>query len=220
MTAGKIISRDPLQPPSSPYQQLGNKCTVDGTDFSIITPVSRYRYKQDLMRLAVSIRWDCVNNWILVYDTSRQHDLQPMFSDSPQVTEIYFQAEAGAVLGNMQRNRVLQNVMQGLVYFLDDDNIMHPSFWDILPNVSLGHITTFDQLRLEFDPPERWPGDRLAINAIDTGMFVIDRSLIGQTQWNPNAGNADGMFIEAVSHLHPNKHIYISEVAAYHHGLV
>jgi len=193
---------------------------LDNVDFSIITPISRYRYKEELLRLASSIRWDCVTNWILVYDTSRQHDLQPMFSDSPQVTEIYFQAQEGAVLGNMQRNRGLKNVLQGLVYFLDDDNIMHPNFWNILPNITLGHITTFDQLRLEVDPPLRLAGDRLAVNAIDTGMFVVDRVMVGQTQWDPSAGNADGIFVEAVSSQHPNKHVYISEVAAYHHGLL
>jgi len=89
-----------------------NKCTyLDSVDFTIITPISRYIYKEELLRLADSIRWDCVTKWILVYDTSRQHDLQPMFCDSPQVTEVYFQAEEGAVLGNMQRNRGLQNVM-------------------------------------------------------------------------------------------------------------
>lgn len=86
--------------------------------------------------------------------------------------------------------------------------------------MSLGHITTFDQLRLEDDPPSRLPGDRLAVSAIDTGMFVVDRVMVGQTQWNPSADNADGIFIEAMSGLHPNKHIYISEVAAYHHGLL
>ena len=171
------------------------------------------------MRLAISIRWDCVTNWILVYDTSRQHDLQPLFSDSPQVTEIFFQAEEGAKLGNMQRNRALQHVMHGLVYFLDDDNVMHPNFWDILPDMSSGHIISFDQLRLEVEPPQRLSGDRLVVDAIDTGMFVMDRALIGQTQWDPSAGNADGMFAEAVSNQHPAKHIYIPEVAAYHHGL-
>lgn len=139
-----------------------------------------------------------------------------MFSDNPQVTEIYFQAEEGAVLGNMQRNRGLQNVMHGLIYFLDDDNIMHPN----LPKMSLGHITTFDQLRLENNPPIRLPGDRLAVNAVDTGMFVVNRVMVGQTQWDPSAGNADGLFVEAVSSLYPNKHMYISEVAAYHHGLL
>ena len=172
------------------------------------------------MKLAFSIRWDCVTQWYLVYDTGRQHDLQPLFSDSPQITEIYYQAEEGNILGNMQRNRALQSIANGLVYFLDDDNLMHPNFWNLLSNMSLGSVTTFDQLRLEADPPVRINGSTLGVGQIDTAMMVVDRALIGNTRWDGPSGVADGQFAEALRDGHPDKHVYLNEIGSYHHGVV
>lgn len=205
---------------SQNLQNTTNSCNSTDAELYIITPVSRFKLKEDLLKIAVSIRWDCVTQWILVYDTNRQHDLEPLFSESPKVTEIYFHAEEGAGFGNMQRNKGLEKVMQGLVYFLDDDNIMHPHFWDVLPNITLGHLTTFDEARMEENPPRELGGMTVAVGCIDTAMYVIDRALIGETRWHLNAFNADGQFVEQIYNNHTDKHVYIPEVAAYHHGLV
>ncbi|DBA65791.1 TPA: hypothetical protein ACH3X2_002828 [Trebouxia sp. C0005] len=204
----------------STAQNTSKSCNSSGADLHIITPVSRFKLKEDLVRIAVSIRWDCVTQWVLVYDTERQHDLEPLFSESPKVTEIFFHAEEGAGFGNMQRNRGIDKVMQGLVYFLDDDNIMHAHFWDMLPDITLGHITTFDEVRMEDNPPRVLEGGTIAVGCIDTAMYVIDRALFGETRWHQNDLTADGMFVEQIFGNHSDKHVYIPGVAAYHNGLV
>lgn len=215
----QAVSAD--SPWSVESQNETNSCNSSGAELYIITPVSRFKLKEDLLRIAVSIHWDCVTKWILVYDTRRQHDLEPLFPESPKVTEIYFQAEEEeAGFGNMQRNKGIEKVMQGLVYFLDDDNIMHPRFWEILPNITLGHITTFDEIRMEDNPPRKFEGMTVGVGFIDTAMYVIDRALIGETRWHMNAFDADGQFVTAIYNNHNSKHIYIPEEAAYHHGLV
>ena len=217
--AGVFSSSMIAQPGLVPWTSKNGDRAVCGAELYIITPVSRFQLKEELMKIARSMHWECVTQWILVYDTSRQHDLEPQFAGDTKVVELYFHAENGAILGNMQRNKALTKVTQGLVYFLDDDNIMHPHFWDILPNIYEGKMTTFDQMRMEDDPPQILNGSEVAVNHIDTGMMVIDRALIGDTQWHPSAGNADGYFAAAVVAKHADKHKYIPEVAAYHHGL-
>ena len=220
ITAGELLLPADAEAMPQVAQNTSKSCNSSGADLYIITPVSRFKRKEDLVRIAVSIRWDCVTQWILVYDTERQHDLEPLFSESPKVTEIFFHAEEGAGFGNMQRNRGIDKVMQGLVYFLDDDNIMHAHFWDILPNITLGHITTFDEVRMEDNPPRILTGQSIAVGSIDTAMYVIDRALLGETRWNQSGVAADGMFVEQIFGNHSDKHVYIPGVAAYHNGLV
>lgn len=199
--------------------QTSNSCNSTA-ELYIITPVSRFKLKEDLARLSVSIRFDCIVSWILVYDTSVQNDLEPQFADNPQVIEVYYHSKEEAAFGGTQRNKGMEKVTQGLLHFLDDDNIMHPHFWDILSNISLGRLTTFDQVRMEDNPPRILGGSVVKVGCIDTGMFVVDRVLIADTKWNATAFNTDGVFAEEIAMKHPDKHAYIPEVAAYHHGLV
>ncbi len=136
------------------------------------------------MALEASMQWELLAEWILVYDTAKQHDLESFFADKPKIKEIYFQGPG--VSGNAQRNRGLQQVNDGLVYFLDDDNIVHPHFWELATNSWLGHVVTCDQLRdpslLDMVVPTRevFKGDQVVLGHIDTAMFVIDRALIGE----------------------------------------
>lgn len=172
------------------------------------------------MALEASMRWELLAEWILVYDTAKQHDLESFFADKPKIKEIYFQGPG--VSGNAQRNRGLQQVNDGLVYFLDDDNIVHPHFWELATNSWLGHVVTFDQLRdpslLDMVIPTRevFKGDQVVLGHIDTAMFVIDRALIGEHRFEPELFEADGIFITEIVHDHAELHIYISEVAAFY----
>ena len=97
---------------------------------------------------------------------------------------------------------------------------MHAHFWDILPDITLGHITTFDEVRMEDNPPRVLEGGTVAVGCIDTAMYVIDRALFGETRWHQNDVAADGMFVEQIFGNHSDKHVYIPGVAAYHNGLV
>ena len=125
------------------FAQYRHVCTETSELLTIITPVTR---PENLMQVASSILLGCIMRWVLVYDTTRPHELEPHFLAHQHKVHEIFVHETG-ISGNALRNRGLDEVTYGLVYFLDDDNIIHPHFWDILPNISLGHVTTFDQQR-------------------------------------------------------------------------
>ena len=204
-----------------------SECSASVPDLTIVTPVGGAT-KEMLLNAAASIQWPCIKQWVLVYDTRTLHDIEPLFAHTSQVTEIFYHAEG--VSGNAQRNRGLVQVETGLIYFLDDDNVMHPHFWDILPNMTSRGIITFDQLRSprcdrfvsrksychSDNHGEVLPGGNLVPGEIDTAMFVVDRQLIGETRFDPMNYSADGAFIIEIGDRFPNNHTYIPEVAAFY----
>ena len=97
--------------------------------------------------------------------------------------------------GHAQRNRALAEIPDGLVYNLDDDNIMHPHFWEIHPQLTPGRLTTFDQQR---SIDQVMPGDNPTVLDIDMGSFVVDRDLIGDIKFDHTESVADGLFVEEV----------------------
>ena len=222
MHAGEPVLPDVTDMTTSELQQISNTSNScnSAVQLYIITPVSRFKLKEDLARLAVSIHFDCIVSWVLVYDTSVQNDLEPQFTDNPQVIEVYYHSKEEADWGNTQRNKGMEKVTQGLLYFLDDDNLMHPHFWEILSNISLGHFTTFDQIRMDDNPPRVLTGNEVRIGSTDTSMFTVDRALVADTKWNATGVSADGVFAEEIVRKHPDRHVYIPGVAAYHNGLV
>lgn len=194
------------------HPSAGHACLQTIPNLHIATPVGTAT-KDDLAELAASIKWDCTQQWTIVYDTGQQHNLEAAFPHHPKIKEIFYQADG--IKGNSQRNRALEEIRQGLVYFLDDDNVVHPHFWEILHNITLGHITTFDQARTAHDGGVL-KGKNVVVNGIDTAMFVIDRALIGHSRFMPFEYSADGIFVQEVLQNHPSRHVYIPEVAAFY----
>ena len=74
-----------------------------------------------------------------------------MFTYDDRVAEYFWE---GKISGNPQRNFALDLLREkeGYIYFLDDDNKMHPNFWRVaLPAMLEGgyDLATFDQVRPE-----------------------------------------------------------------------
>lgn len=191
-------------------------CRDFNQTLSIITPVGRNISDTEFLQTVRSIRFDCIERWIIVYDTTVLHDQAPLLQGHEKIIQLFYHFDEGSsVAGHAQRNRALAEVPNGLVYNLDDDNIVHPHFWDILPQLAAGHLTTFDQQRGN-DVDDVLPGVSPTVNHIDTASFVVDKELIGQLEFDYSLYHADGLFVEGVLAQHPGKHIYIPEVAAYY----
>ena len=147
-----------------------------------------------------------------MFDSKVLQDVVPFYRNNPKVLEMFHTSPG--LSGNPQRNRAIQLINDGMLYFLDDDNIMNPNFWSWLPEIRTGHVYTFDQLRgiepllLKDDAPKP--------NCIDTAQYLIDRELIGNTTWQVDDYGADGPFISSIVKNHKSKHLYIPKVLAFH----
>lgn len=183
---------------------------------SIITPCSR---PDNLSIVKDSIRFDLIDKWIIVYDTSKERTYTKKFQDHPQIIEI--ECSRG-IRGSPQRNDGIKLVEDGFIYFLDDDNIIHPEFWKISSSFELPYFYTFNQWR-------KWPrhrnftvlpGNNIRVKRIDTAMYCVHKKHIQQITWKENQdGCADGLFIEEVYKNNKDSHKYINVIAAYYNHI-
>ena len=159
-------------------------------ELTIITPCSR---PNNLPLLYESIEFSLIKKWLIVYD-SDEEKIQPKFNHT-KISE--WNENRTGFSGNTQRNRGIEETDNGLIYFLDDDNIMHPNFWNILPEFSENKINLFEidghpcKQKLNLQHPG--PG------TFDTSMFCIDRKLIGEKRWLPHLYSADGVFVASIN---------------------
>ena len=178
-------------------------------ELTIITPSCRPQF---LPKLYDSINFDKITKWIIVHDTSKnivKHNFK-----HPKIVELDY--DKGTTGGGVLRTKGLKLVKSGFVYFLDDDNIMHPNFWKLLPSFNLDKFYTFNQIR--DNKSNILYGNRIQVRYIDTAMFIIPMTMIGDTIWEDKYCS-DGKFVEDIYKNNKDKHVFINEVAAYYNYL-
>ena len=177
-------------------------------NLTIITPCYR---PDNLDKIKESINFSLIKSWIIVYDTSNDRTYTKKYEGDPKIQE---HMVSGGISGNPQRNFALTKVSDGLIYFLDDDNIIHPHFLELVPTFNEDHIYTFDQQRDTI-----LKGNNPTVNNIDMGQIVVPYKFIGDLRFDEPTYVADGIFIEALYNKYKDKHIYIPEVASYYNYL-
>ena len=92
---------------------------------TIITPC---KHQENLKQLKESINFERVSEWIIVYDAESK---ETIFND-PKISE-YSHFNEISVYGNAQRNYGISKIKDEncFVYFLDDDNIVHPELFKL-----------------------------------------------------------------------------------------
>jgi len=178
---------------------------------TIITPCCR---QSAIPILYNSIRFDKINKWIIVYDTSQNRKYNKIYNDNPQILEV--EVNKG-ISGNPQRNYGISLVDDGFIYFLDDDNIIHPHFWSIIDILDNNKFYTFDQLRTK--KCDVLYGNNINVGHIDTAMFLVHRKQIGNIRWIENLYEADGYFITELNNNNKGLHVYINFICCYYNYL-
>jgi glycosyltransferase involved in cell wall biosynthesis len=134
------------------------------------------------------------------------------------------------ISGNTQRNCGLNLAEDGFVYFLDDDNVVHPDFWAEFPSMVPDNYYSWDQLRNPAGDDTDWVlfknekgkilrGDTLKLQRIDTAQVLIPKKFFEGLQWKTDDYKADGILIESVYKKNPSSHIYIPKVLSYYNHL-
>jgi len=188
---------------------------------TIITPCTRI---ENLVKIKESIKFEYINEWIIVYDKKKIHENPQIFlndKDSNKISEYIYEGEG--MSGNAQRNYGLDNIKikNTYLYFLDDDNIIHPDLYSLLSEIKNNKIYTFNQKR----PNDVYPykefltGDNIRINNIDTSMFLVDYNLCKDIRWVLNRYNSDGIYIIQCYNKNKNnknRWIYVNKVLSYY----
>jgi hypothetical protein len=183
---------------------------------SIITACCR---QSGLSKLYNSIQFDKIDKWIIVYDTSKNRSYTKLYSEHPKIVELECN-DKDSVSGNSQRNCGMKVVEDGFVYFLDDDNIIHPNFWKIVVDLDSHFFYTFDQLRfIKGNDHHILYGDVIKLSKIDTAQFIVHKNHVGDVEWQKDKYCADGYFICDILNNNKLQHKYINQVAAYYNYL-
>lgn len=176
---------------------------------TIITPCCR---PKNLIKLKESIKFDLIDKWIIVYDTSKDRRYTMQFQDNSKILEL--ECNTPGVAGHPQRNYGISHVEDGYIYMLDDDNIIHPDFWKICITFEMPYFYTFDRTT-------KWAhfGNNISIGNIDTAMFCVNKEHIKNIRWQEDKYQADGFFIIDINKANKHLHKYINIIAAYYNFL-
>jgi glycosyltransferase involved in cell wall biosynthesis/tetratricopeptide (TPR) repeat protein len=168
-----------------------------------------------------------VFRWIIVFDSSKveaaaSKDVARWRCDKILTMEF---SSASSVFGNGQRNHALAHIAgrasefeDSYIYFLDDDNVVHPELWNLELDEACDRLYSFDQY-WGLPGKEILKGDCPKINEIDTAQVLIGaRAYLREPiLWLEHAHEADGMFIEQMFANHP--HSYIPRIASLYNPL-
>jgi glycosyltransferase involved in cell wall biosynthesis len=185
---------------------------------TIITPSIRLHH---LQKLKESIRFEYIHEWIIVYDGSKIENNPQLFKDENKITEYLYKGTG--INGNAQRNYALDHVKHTdtYLYYLDDDNIIHPDLYLLLDELQEQKFYTFNQSRPKdvFPFKELLTGDNVSVKNIDTAMVLIDFRLCRDIRWEKDRYDADGVYIAECFRSNKDNWIYIDKTLAYYNKI-
>ena len=180
------------------------------TKLILITPCSR---PKNLEKLYKSIQFDKIALWCIIYDT-RHIPFIKHFNNNPKIIELECKDDGTA--GHQIRNMALNIITEGIIYFLDDDNIMHPFFWNLVDHFKYGNLYTFNLL---YQSGQILYGNNPIPKKIDTSQYVFDRKLVDNIRFDINTYCADGIFINTIYENNKPNSFHFNYIAAYYNWL-
>lgn len=185
-----------------PLLKITNKLTI-------ITPCYRIN---NLQKVKESINFDFVDEWIIVYDATKVTENPNLFPAHPKIKEYIHTGEG--ISGNPQRNYALTKVSNPntSLYYLDDDNVLHPDIYNLLRVLDNTKIYTFRQ-------GDRLKGNNINVGSIDTAMCIIPFKTCKEVRWIPEKYDADGYYIKECYELNRDNYIFVDNDLCYYNKL-
>jgi glycosyltransferase involved in cell wall biosynthesis len=192
---------------------------------NIVTAVSR---PENLPRIKRSIELSLLSStltvrWILVMDdavTPTKTVEEALKGASFEIRRLSYRGGPCAY-GINQKNAGMASIKDGYYHCLDDDNIVHPQFFQGLEKA----IKQSQGKRAFVFGQERWDNirslkaspDRMEYGKIDNTMFVVHTSLIGEKRYDlSKSGREDFVFFRALYDLHKEEFCFIPETLSYY----
>ncbi len=176
---------------------------------TVITPCTR---PWNLPALKASL--PAAFQWVVVLDGPKRGDVPLSVLQDPRV-EVHEQR--GGIWGNVQRNFGLSQAKGDCVYFLDDDNVIHPRLSTLIEEhperaVVTNQIYSNGTRRLI-------ASGQVRRGYIDTAQVALPRNLAQAYQWAPDLYDADGVYFSEIYRNHPHRFTFVNEDASYYNFL-
>ena len=177
---------------------------------TIITPCCRL---VNIAGIRENINFDYVDEWIIVYDGSKICKNPEFFKnqENGKIKEYVYTCNNGGRSGNPQRNYALDKITNPdtLLYYLDDDNIIHPNLYRLLNVIDNDKFYSFNQYK-------RLKGNDIRISHIDTAMVIIPYKLCKNQRWVLDKYESDGIYIQDFYDNNKNTHVYVDNDLCYY----
>ncbi len=173
---------------------------------TIITPSYRVN---NLSKIKNSINFKYVDKWIIVYDGSKVIKNPHLFRNYKIKEYVY---KGDGISGNPQRNYALTKItnQKTLLYYLDDDNIVHPNLYKLLDIIDDTKIYSFNQ-------SNGLKGNNIQASFIDTAMVIIPYNLCKNIKWIYNEYGADFYYIKEC--CDKNETVYVDNELCYYNKI-
>ena len=180
----------------------------------VITPCCRV---ENLQKIHESIDFSIVVKWIIVYDGKHILNNPQLFMNNNNIEEYLYRSSESS-WGNAQRNYALSILAEKkalhncFIYYLDDDNIIHPNLYDVFKFVRKNNIYTFDQKRLstiDGSYGATLKGNIISWKKIDTAQILLYYPLIRNIKWDESIYQADYYYIKECCVNNYKVHKYI-----------
>jgi hypothetical protein len=182
---------------------------------NIITPYSRdlsylKEIKKSIEALTgeIDVRWLIISqhrNYVQALDWSNGIETSKGFT-----IEILKGKDEESFFGNSYRNQGLDLIdyEDSLTYFLDDDNIIHPNFHDLI-NVFVE--SDFDAIffsQLEPDGSISLQPSDIKVGGVDTAMLLVRTNIANKYRWVLDEYTADGIYASEIFQNEKCKIVY------------
>lgn len=174
--------------------------------FRIVTPCSR---PENLLPIYQSIQGYKSKSthdveWIIVFDRPIPEHLP----DLGDTVILWIDLKGKSVVGHQQRNLALDAYTDGYIYFLDDDNILHPNFHLIEPFLR-ENVLILDQSNKKGKRVRVARQRNIRVGKIDTAQYIVYRPLVKNERFLL-VYEADGMFISELYNFCYEKFLYLN----------
>ena len=165
-------------------------------------------------------------DWHVIFDTSVLKSIDFKVLESLKGPNTFFhiiEGQPGDLL-YPQSMEVINKIQEGYIYYLDDDNIIHPKFIDELVNYpSKSQIYIVDQFVnfKDFTNLEHrlaLPGN-MKYQGVDLAQMVFHYSIFSNYEFIGDYA-ADSILIEQIHNDHPEWFTYINKTLSYYNYLV
>ena len=192
----------------------------------IINILTRCTRPQNLLKISKTIFTDLFQiNWYILFDANRIKDIDAtLLMDLTNLgAKIKFLKGEFSGLGMNMINNILDEICDGWVYILDDDNIIHPEFYNTLDEFiddKTYGVLVFNQKVggkdfSKIDIREANP-ENVKIGSIDSAQFLIHIGDYGDTLRFNNTYVADGELIEKLYEEKKDDFIFIQKELCYY----
>lgn len=171
---------------------------------SIITPFSRKaEYLNTINDHLGKLSSIITIEWFIIYQHDLENEIEEWNIKSSKYENLTVKTVKGktdvSYYGNSYRNQgieLVEDSWDNWVYFIDDDNTIHPNFGDITPlfEVLEENVLFFGQINP--DQTIRLIPTEIKVGNIDTAMFITRAKTLKKYTWKEEHYTADGILAE------------------------